>query len=215
MPTRAARIRDERRRWAAPGSTHDRAIAVARIALPAAIGVLTALLAVAPLTTGRDISFVLDKNKVQVARERMRVTEAVYRGRDAKNEAFELRAGSAVQRTSADPVMQLQTLRARIALADGPAVIVAQRGRYDMDSQRVAIDGPVNLATQDGYRVDTRDVVIDVPTRRFASVRPVTGTMALGTFAADHIAGNLADKTVVLTGHARLHLVQRGGRAAR
>ena len=215
MSTRAAQIRDERRRWAVPGSTHDRTIALARIVLPSAIGVLTALLAVAPLTTGRDISFVLDKNKVQVARERMRVTEAVYRGRDAKNEAFELRAGSAVQATSADPVMHLQTLRARIGLVDGPALIVAPRGRYDMDSQRVAIDGPVKLTGQDGYRVDTQDVVIDVPTRRFASVRPVSGTMALGTFAADHIAGNLADKTVTLIGHARLHLVQRRGRARR
>ena len=59
-------------------------------------------------------------------------------------------------------------------------MIVAPRGRYDMDSQRVAIDGPVKLATQGGYRVDTQDVVIDVPTRRFASVRPVTGSMTLG-----------------------------------
>lgn len=215
MSLLASRMRDERRRWAVPGSSHDRTIALARIGLPSAIGVLAAFLALAPLTTGRDISFVLDKSKVEVARERMRVTAAIYRGRDAKGEAFELRAGSAVQATSADPIVRLQQLHATLALRDGPAVIVAPRGRYDMDSQRVAIDGPVDLATHDGYHVVTSDVVVDVPTRRFASTRPVTGTMPLGTFAADHIVGNLVEKTVVLLGHARLHIVQRAGRAAR
>jgi lipopolysaccharide export system protein LptC len=145
----------------------------------------------------------------------MRVTEALYRGRDSKGQPFEMRAGSAVQLTSADPVVKLQQLNARIQLTDGPAVLTAPRGRYDMDSQRVAVDGPVNFASQSGYKLATHDVIIDLPSRRLASLTPVTGTMPLGTFAADRLRGNLDDKTVVLDGHARLHIVQRTGRAGR
>ena len=215
MSEAALNIRNERRGWAVPGSAHDVVVRRARVVLPAAIGVLTALLAVVPLSGGRDISFVLDKNRVQVARERMRVTAALYRGRDSKGQPFEMRAGSAVQATSADPVVKLQQLDARIQLADGPAVLIAPRGRYDMDSQRVAIDGPVDFASKSGYHLATHDVVIDLPSRQLASMTPVTGTMPLGTFGADRLRGNLDDHSVVLEGHARLHIVQRTGRAAR
>ena len=73
MSELADRARSERQLWAATGSSHDRLIAVLRLVLPAAIVALVILLALAPLTVGRDISFVLSKDRVDVARERMRV----------------------------------------------------------------------------------------------------------------------------------------------
>ena len=215
MSELAIRVRRDRRRWAQPGSGHDRTIARARIALPAAIVLLALVLLIAPIAGQRDISFVLDKKSVQVARERMRVSEATYRGRDSKGQPFEMRAGSAVQVSSSDPVVKLQQLNARIQLATGPAVLVAPRGRYDMDKQRVAIDGDVHFASADGYRLATQNVVIDLPSRRLASFAPVSGTMPLGTYSADRLTGNLEDRTVVLSGRAHLHIDRRNGRAAR
>ena len=67
MSELADRVRSQRQLWAASGSSHDRVIALLRILLPAAIGVLVVLLALAPLTVGRDISFVLSKDRVEVA----------------------------------------------------------------------------------------------------------------------------------------------------
>src|SRR3546814_2549031 len=64
------------------------------------MGVLTAFLAIAPFTHRSEVSFVLDKNKVEVARERMRVTEALYRGEDSKGQPFSLRAGRSEEHTS-------------------------------------------------------------------------------------------------------------------
>jgi len=55
MSQLAEQQRHERRIWAATGSSHDRLIATMRIALPMAVGVLSAFLALAPLTVGRDI----------------------------------------------------------------------------------------------------------------------------------------------------------------
>lgn len=201
-------VRNHRQVWAAPGSSHDRVIAVLRLGLPIAIVVLVALLAFAPITVGRDISFVLSKDRVQVAKERMRVTAALYRGEDSKGQPFQLRAASAVQATSRDPIVRLQDLSARIQLADGPATIVAPRGRYDMDSEKVAVDGQVHLQTTGGYRIDTHDVTIDLKSRMVASTAPVDGDMPLGTFAADHMTADLNTHVVVLTGRARLHIVQ-------
>ena len=187
-------------------------IGLMRILLPSAIGGLVAILAVTPLTMGRDISFVLAKDRVEVAKERMRVADAIYRGEDSKGQPFRIRAGSAVQTKSSDPVVRMADLSAEIQLADGPATIGAKTGRYDMNSEKVYVDGPVRFQTRDGYQLDTRDVAVDLKTRQVASGGAVDGKMPLGNFSADRMTADLASRVVVLDGRARLHIVQRGGR---
>lgn len=204
-------IRSARQRWARPGSRHDWVVKGARIVLPAIIGVLGAALIFAPLANRGDISFVLAKDTVAMATERLRVTAATYRGEDGKGQPFELRAGSAVQTTSRDPVVRLKDLSASIALADGPATMVAQAGRYDMDREIVSVQGPIVFQSADGYRLETRDVAVGLKTRRIASGGPVDGKMPLGRFTAGRISADLSARTVTLDGRARLHIVQ--GRA--
>ncbi len=81
-----------------------------------------------------------------------------------------------------------------------------------MAGERVLIDGAVRFNTADGYRLDTRDVGVDLKTRRIASGGAVDGSMALGTFRADRMTADLNAKTVVLDGRARLHIVQSQSR---
>ena len=171
-------------------------------------GVLVALLAMAPLTSGKDVSFLLDKNKVDVASERMRAEAAEYRGQDNKGQPFSLTAASAVQRSSADPTVRMDDLAARIQLPEGPASIVAERGRYDMTAERVAIDGPVRFSAADGYRLETRDVTVDLKTRSLESGGPVVGRMPLGTFSAGRLRADLGEQHVVLDGGASLKINQ-------
>ena len=150
MSVQAEQQRNVRRHWARPGGSHDRLVKLLKNWLPVSVGVLAALLATAPFTGGDKVSFVLDKNKVDVASERMRVTEALYRGEDSKGQPFSLRAGSAVQKSSREPIVDLNDMSARILLSDGPAVLTAQKGRYDMESERVAIEGPVQFQAAGG-----------------------------------------------------------------
>jgi lipopolysaccharide export system protein LptC len=215
MSELAQKLRRERRVWAAAGSTQDRLIAVLRIALPVAVGVLTAFLALAPLTVGRDISFVLSKDRVEVSRERLRVSRAVYRGDDSRGDPFRLEADSAVQATSRDPIVHMIGLTAELGQRRGPTRIIAGRGRYDLNTQRMAIDGPVRLAGADGFQVATADVLVDLNTRVMMSRKAVTGTMPLGSFAADRLMARLDRRDVILDGRARLHIVQGRARGAR
>jgi lipopolysaccharide export system protein LptC len=198
--------------WAVPGGSHDRLVAVLRFLLPIGIILLVLLLGAAPLLKQQEISFVLAKDRVDVARERMRLTEAVYRGEDSKGQPFALRAESAVQTSSRDPIVQLNDLSARIRLRDGPASIVAPKGRYDMSSERVAVDGPVRIEAANGYALQTRNVLIDLNSRRLASHAAVDGRMPLGTFRANRLRANLEARTATLEGGARLHIVQSGSR---
>ena len=210
MSFEADQQRTSRQLWAIPGGSHDRLIGALKNALPVLVGVLSAFLATAPFTNAGDVSFVLDKNKVAVAKERMRVTEALYRGEDSKGQPFSLRAGSAVQKTSAVPIVDLNEMSARILLSDGPAVLDARRGRYDMQTEKVAVDGPVQFQSAGGYRLTTRDVNIDLKERTMRSDGRVDGRMPVGTFTADHLEADMAGKTVTLNGRARLRIEQNG-----
>lgn len=203
----ALRVRSERQRWAQPGGRHDRAITLANRALPVSIGVLFAFLVMAPLTMGGDSSFVLDKNRVEVAKERLKLQQARYRGTDAKGQTFELDAGSALQKSSAEPVVRIADLAAAIRLSDGPATMTAPTGRYDMDSEQVTVDGPIRVRGPNDYTLDTNDAVIDLKSRRLRSTGDVTGTVRQGNFSANRMRADLEARTLTLDGNARLRII--------
>jgi lipopolysaccharide export system protein LptC len=208
MSEAAIRDRARKARWAAPGGAHDWIVSLLKVALPAAIGVLIAFLALAPLQKTQEISFILDRNKVDITRERLRVETARYRGQDERGRPFTLDAANAVQVSAADPVVDLSGVEARILLESGPAAIEAGKGRYDMDKERVDVIGPVLFSAADGYRLATRDVAVNLNDRTMVSRGRVEGTMPLGRFSADRMTVDLPERQVVLTGRARLHIVQ-------
>jgi len=185
-------------------------VRIALYVLPAAIGILGAFLVLSPLFTGGDVSFVLDKNKVDVASERLRINSAVYRGQDAKGQPFQLRAGSAVQQSSAQPIVRLSGLSAEIGLPEGPATLRADSGQYDMSTEQVAIAGPIRFQTADGYTLDTHDATVDLKTRRVQSgTGRVSGQTPMGQFSGDRMSADLERRTVSLDGNARLRIYPR------
>jgi lipopolysaccharide export system protein LptC len=212
MSELAEQERRVKRRWAIPGGSHDRVVKTLKLALPALIGVILAFLFFAPLEDKQEVSFLLDKNKVETAPERLRVASAQYRGQDDQGRPFVLSARSALQETSANPVVEISDMNAQILLDSGPARLNAGRARYNMDTDHVQVVGPIEFTAADGYRMGTRDVNVDLRGHRLASRGPVEGQMPLGNFSADQLQVNLRDRTVVLNGRARLHIVQGGVR---
>src|SRR3712207_511897 len=116
MSEAALRERQHRQHWAVPGSRHDKLIRFAKIALPSAVGVLIAFLALAPLDRSGDVSFILDKKKVENAPERMRVESASYVGEDDKGQKFLIKANRAVQPSSDVPIVDIWGMLARLGL---------------------------------------------------------------------------------------------------
>ena len=117
----AHRQQEIKRHWAEPGSRHDAVVRATKYGLPVMIVVLVLLLAIAPFEKRGDVSFILDKNKVDEAKERMRVEQARYVGEDNKGQKFEIVADRAVQQSSNVPVVMIEGMRARLSLARGPA----------------------------------------------------------------------------------------------
>ncbi len=187
-------------------------VALLKRGLPVMVGILGAFLLTAPFAHQSEVSFVLDKNKVDMAAERLKVVEALYRGEDARGRPFSLRAGSALQRSSRDPVVQLNDLEARLQLESGGAMVTAQRGLYNLDKEVVSVNGPIQFESANGYRLTTRDVDIQLDQRHLHSRGSVEGRMPTGTFRADHLSADLEGRTVTLEGNARLRMEQIGSK---
>jgi lipopolysaccharide export system protein LptC len=170
--------------------------------------VLVAVLALAPLDNKDEVSFILDKNKVENAPERMRVEAARYTGADDRGQPFQITAQRAIQRSSDTPIVDIRGVLARLGMRQGPVTIGANQGNYNLDSHRIAINGAVRVVGPDGYQLSTRDVNVDLKSRQLASEGPVVGQMRLGTFEAGQLRADLGERKIVLDGGARLKIVQ-------
>lgn len=208
MSERAELDRSMRRLWATTGSSLDRVVRILRHGLPLVIGVVAAVMVFSPFTHRAEVSFLLSKDSVEVARERMRVASATYRGQDAKGQPFALMASSAVQKSSDDPVVRMTNLSGAIRLADGPATIFAANGAYDMRREQVAVTGPITVKAADGYALEARDVSIDLKSRRLTGSGGVDGALNIGRFSANRLDADLDARTVRLSGNARMTINQ-------
>ena len=174
--------------------------------LPMGVGVLAALMVITPLSPRGEVSFLLDRNKVAVIDNRLRVDNALYRGADARGRPFSLTAGEAVQRSSAEGIVRMNDLVARLLLDDGPARLIAGAGQYDIDQEVVSVVGPMRMLAADGYRMLARDVSVDLAAKQLTGAGGVEGAIPAGTFSADRLTADLSARTITLTGNARLRM---------
>ena len=208
MSEAAIRQHDVKRHWAEPGSRHDQLVRYAKVGLPLIAAAFLGVLAVAPFEQKDDVSFILDKKEVDKAAERMRIETARYSGEDNRGNKFEITAERAIQQSSDQPIVNIEGMMARLALAQGPVTIAANQGRYDLDTHLVDIVGPVRVLGPEDYRLETRDVTVDLKQRTMRSQGRASGTMRLGQFQAGNLSADLGERKIVLGGGARLKIVQ-------
>lgn len=202
-------MRSQRQQWAAPGSAHDHLVATLRIVLPSAVGVVAALMVFLPLTSGGDVSFVLDKNKVEISKERLKVQSASYRGQDDKGQPFVLTAESALQKSAAEPDVDMQKLMAELQTPDGLATLNAPSGRFNPVTQQMEVAGPITFAGPNNYTLNGNAATVDFKTKTMEGKGGVSGTVPQGTFTADTMSADLDGRVVKLDGRARLRIAPR------
>ena len=207
MTIQADSISNRRRAYAAPGSGLDKAVRAAAVVLPALVGVVAAMMLITPLSPRGELSFLLDRNKVAIAEDRLRMDNAMYRGVDATGRPFSLAAGDAVQVSNRVPVVEMHDLVARIVLPEGPAVLSADIGSYNIRNEQVAVPGSISFTAADGYSLTARNVLVDLPTRVLTGRGRVDGAIPAGAFSADQFRVDLPARNLSLIGNARLRMV--------
>lgn len=184
-----------------PDSAHDYLVRAIRIIFPMVIVALITFLILTPLTVNDEFSFVLAKENVGVAPERLRVTDALYRGHDGKGRPFSLKAGSAVQKSSDVPILDMEDFVGRIILNSGPAILSGKRGSYNLDSEVMRVNGPLQYESQAGNEFTASNVEIRLRNQNFESFDKVKGKTEFGTFNADKLRGALGTREIMLSGN--------------
>jgi lipopolysaccharide export system protein LptC len=208
MSEQADRQQSKRQKFAAPGGFHDRLVRLLRVALPSVIGVVLALLLVSPFSESRELSFVLAKDEVNKAMERLKITEALYRGEDSQGRPFSLRAESAVQKSSDEPLVRMKGLSAQLLMSDGPAHVAAAQASYDMGKETVRSVGPLSFNNSSGYAITANNVLLYIKSKQLESFGGVNGSTRVGTFSAGKLRADLNSRIVRLEGGARLQINQ-------
>lgn len=203
----AQRQRRGRQRQAAPGGFHDRLIKILAIALPMATGAIVAFLVIAPFSPRSEVSFILDRDKVEQIDERLRIDNATYRGTDKVGRPFSLVAKEAVQKSSKEGIVRLDKVLARILLADGPAQLDAEGGNYQIDDEVLDVRGPLRVRATGGYNLIARGVSVDLRDQMLVGSDGVSGAVPEGTFSANSLKVDLEARTITLDGNARLRMV--------
>ncbi|WP_435419284.1 LPS export ABC transporter periplasmic protein LptC [Parerythrobacter aurantius] len=203
----AKELRRGRQAFAAPGGFHDTLVKFLGTTLPIGVGVVAALMVITPLSPRGEISFLLDRDEVAQIDERLRVDNALYRGTDSQGRPFSLTANEAVQRSSAEGVVRLQDVVARILLSDGPGQLTAEGGTYSIADEVLQVTGPLMVTAADGYRFVASGVAIDLENKRLTGSDGVEGAIPAGTFSADRLEADLDARIVALDGNARLRMV--------
>lgn len=201
-------VSERPKNWARPGGGHDRLIRTLAWALPSGVGVLAAFLVTAPLTMKRELGFTLQRGEIEQVPERLRATQATYRGLDDRGQPFTLAGTSAVQSPAGVQAVTLKGLMGEMMTRDGRARLDAPDATFRPEERMMAVDGPLTVAMGDGYALRTTDVDVDLGARTAASRGRVSGSIPLGTFTADRMTVDLDERHVALTGRARLHVEQ-------
>ncbi|MBX7491846.1 LPS export ABC transporter periplasmic protein LptC [Qipengyuania sp. 1NDW9] len=202
----AKQLRSRRKHFAAPGGSHDKLVLFLSRVLPMGVGVVAALMVITPLSPRGEVSFLLDRNEVAVITERLRVDNALYRGQDEQGRPFSLTAGEAVQRSSAEGIVRMDDLVARMLMEDGPARVSAPGGQYDINEETVAINGTMRMEAADGYRMRASGVSLDLEQKTLEGAGGVEGAIPAGTFSADRLDADLSERRITLSGQARLRM---------
>lgn len=192
--------RSKRQAFAAPGGSFDRLIGILRVALPAGVGALAAVLVISPVTDRNEFSFLLDRNTVDLAPERLKITDALYRGQDKDGQPFTVRGESAIQRSSKVPEVELTGLLASFSVNGQRSEVSAQNGRLNLNTNIISIDGPMQFISDSGYSLSANDVAIDVKEKTLRSTGGVNGSNAKGALAGERFSGNWATQQFGLSG---------------
>lgn len=118
--------------------------------------------------------------------------------------AYEVKAATATQDTTATAVVDLTGVDLRLGQSDGSTTIVtAKAGRYDTGRDRLDLASAVRFLNAGRYDMQLEDAAIDMREGRISTDKPAVVVVPNGRFEADSLTFSEAAQTVNFVG--RVH----------
>jgi lipopolysaccharide export system protein LptC len=116
----------------------------------------------------------------------LRMDSPRYVGQTKRNRPYTVTAQSAALDPLAASIVHLERPAANIALGeDGDIRLIALNGTYDRDTDKLLLDGGIEMVTSSGYRFATPSARVNLAQGRVRGWQPIEGEGPTGTLSAD------------------------------
>jgi lipopolysaccharide export system protein LptC len=143
--------------------------------------------------------------------EPLRMINPRFVGRTEQGGPYQITAEAAERAQGENQPLELI---APVYRTETGTVMLAPRGRYDEQTQRLVFEGEVLFADRGGNRFTTPDMVVDLAQGALIGQGGVTGAGPLGVVRADAYELREGDRALVLRGGVRGQIPDRGQAAA-
>jgi lipopolysaccharide export system protein LptC len=191
------------------GGTYDQIVSVLKWVLPLSSILIFATLVTLPFLKKQEVSFLLSRDSIEKTPEVLRMERPSYRGLDSKGRPFVVTAERAIQKSSDDPTVDLQKLRAELTTSGGMAQLLADNGAFDLKREQLRISGGISVSRADGYLFKTDSAVLDLPTRMAWGNNGVSGDAPLGMFRAQQFRVDVETGNVIFAGKTKLRIIPK------
>jgi lipopolysaccharide export system protein LptC len=186
---------------------HSRHVLWLKIGLPtiAALSVAGFFLVMA-LNRGGDGLPALTLSGINLDTREITMDKPHISGFDGTKRAYEVNAEKAVQALGNPKVVNLETIDARFAVAeDVRANLVARAGIYDANTQKLTLDGGIEITTTNGYSGSLEHADVDIEKGTVFSDTGVLLRGKEGQITADSIEVLDQGKHIFFRGNVKLH----------
>ena len=188
----------------------QKVIRVAKIAVPAATGLIVVLAAFWPQLVGKGtrIDIAVPNPAPAYDAQQETAVNATYSGIDRDGRPFAIRAKSVRNPAEDTAALQLIEPDARLELKDGGVLtIAAEQGLYRRDRGSLELEGRVTLRRDADLTVVTDRADIDLRASSASGDRPVEATSPHGTLSGVGFRVAPGGDTVFVTGPAQMEIV--------
>jgi lipopolysaccharide export system protein LptC len=135
-------------------------------------------------------------------------------GYTSDNRAYEFRANAAAQDISKPDLVQLERIRAQMAMADKSTVhLWADTGLYDTKADTLTLNDHIRLVSTTGYEARLRQAVVDMRQGNVVSDTPIWVKLLDGDLNAKHL--EIVDKGDVVRFTNVTMILQSNGKSTK
>jgi lipopolysaccharide export system protein LptC len=192
----------------AVAARHSRLVHILRIAVPAAVGLATALIIyIAFFNKFRIPELPFNPGNMVVSGTRITMEVPHLSGYTPDRRPYELRAKTATQDIRDPDHVELKSLKAKVLMQDQSTVFLdALTGIFDNKQQQLDLRKDILLRTSTGYEARLSQAFVDMNTNTVSSDEHVDVKLTNGTLSSDRLRITNGGEVIRFEGNVVMHL---------
>ena len=188
-------------------------VGMMKLVLPLGAALLVFIVVAWPYLGGRDAGISLSFASIgRGLAENVFMTNARFLGSDDKDQPYTLTAAVMTQDDADPDVIRLTKPKADILLNEGSwYALTADAGKLLRDSERLSLEGAVQIFSDAGYEFHTERAEIDLRASRAYGDAPIEGQGPFGVLNADRFRLETKGRVIHFEGRVRMILYPKSG----